>query len=278
MRRVIQTVSLVVCLAVVTEVPRGLLLAAIAVGIGIARTVYAQQPGAPAFDVVSIKRNVTGVVSSTMRPEPNGITGINVTPMRLFRIAYQAADFQILGAPAWFDAERYDVTARTTTAVSPGQLAPLVRSLLADRFGLRVEQGPREVAGFELRVDRANHPGLKPSTEPCSGAPGGPPPGPGGRACFSAIDGEITGRGVPMAMTVRELAGYVRQPIVDRTDLPGVFDYDLRWSEVTAGAPANPDAPPLVTAVREQLGLRLVPARVTIDAYVITAATRPSEN
>ncbi len=43
MRRVLQTVSVVVCLAIATEAPHGLWLAALAAGLGIARTLYAQQ-------------------------------------------------------------------------------------------------------------------------------------------------------------------------------------------------------------------------------------------
>ena len=61
MRRVIQTMWLAVCLAIVVEAPRGLALAALAAGIGIARSVYAQQLQTTTFDAVSsVKRNRSG--------------------------------------------------------------------------------------------------------------------------------------------------------------------------------------------------------------------------
>jgi uncharacterized protein (TIGR03435 family) len=163
-------------------------------------------------------------------------------------------------------------------------LGLLTQALLADRFKLRVERQKRDVAGFELRIDRVGHPGLKSSNEPCSGAPGGRGPSAGRsgdaavRPCFSAATGEIRARGVPLEMAARELAAFVGQPVVDRTGLAGVFDFDLRWSEIAAGRDQAADAPPLVTALREQIGLRLVPSPVAIDAFVITRAERPSEN
>jgi uncharacterized protein (TIGR03435 family) len=80
-----------------------------------------------------------------------------------------------------------------------------------------------------------------------------------------------------MEMVAQQLTAVLQQPVADRTALSGVFDFELRWSP-DATAASSSDAPPLVTAVREQLGLRLMPARVPVDAYVITAARRPDAN
>lgn len=57
MRRIIQSVSLVVCLTVIAEAPRGLALAAIVAGLGIARTLYVGTPAAPAFDIEAAERS-----------------------------------------------------------------------------------------------------------------------------------------------------------------------------------------------------------------------------
>jgi uncharacterized protein (TIGR03435 family) len=242
----------------------------------------AAQGPEPRFDVVSVKRNTTGAAASSLRPEPNGLVGTNVTAMRLFRVAYQAATFQLLDAPGWFDADRYDVAARTAEPATPAELGRMVRGLLADRFGLRVETARRAVSGYELRSERIPNDRLKTADRPCRLAdPTQPlPPASASRppACFSAIDGELLAHGVTMAMLAQELTAFMQQPVVDRTGLTGVVDFELRWSPVGPEAAASSDAPPLVTAIREQLGLRLVPAKVEIDAYVITAAHRPDEN
>jgi uncharacterized protein (TIGR03435 family) len=260
MRRVIQTVMLVVCLALATS---------------------AQQVEAPHFDVVSIKRNTSGAPNSSIRPDVNGVTATNVTTRRLLRLAFQVADFQIVDGPSWFDSEHYDVIGRAAGAVPTADLAPMVRALLEDRFGVRAERTSLPVAGFELRLDRAGHPGLKPSDQPCTITPN-PPPSTGAtqapqRACLSTFAGEMSAQGVTGELLARQLTAIARQPVVDRTGLTGAYDFDLRWRPDTIGGepPPDPNAPPLVTAVREQLGLRLVAARPVVDVYVITAAHRP---
>ena len=65
---------------------------------------------------------------------------------------------------------------------------------------------------------------------------------------------------------------------IDRTELAGVYSIDLRWSpDNSAGLPA--DAPPeIITAVREQLGLRLQAATAPTEVLVIDSAERPEEN
>jgi hypothetical protein len=57
MRRILQTVSVVACLAVAAGAPRGLLLAAVAAGLGIARSVYTQQAVEQRFDFASGRSN-----------------------------------------------------------------------------------------------------------------------------------------------------------------------------------------------------------------------------
>jgi uncharacterized protein (TIGR03435 family) len=69
--------------------------------------------------------------------------------------------------------------------------------------------------------------------------------------------------------------------IVDRTGLPGRFEFTLRFAPPAAG-PANsdaPDAPPLLfTALQEQLGLRLDTTRAPVNTLVIDHIERPTEN
>ena len=85
----------------------------------------------------------------------------------------------------------------------------------------------------------------------------------------------------------RLMSGWVsdHRPVEDRTGLTGNFDIDLDW---TPDQPLPADAPPLLsadpngaglfTALREQLGLRLEPAKNSIDIVVVDYAERPTEN
>ena len=245
-------------------------------------TVIAQEPAGRRFAVVSIKRNLSSDGASTLRPEPNGVVGINVTPIRLVRAAYQVAEFQVVDAPGWFTSERYDVTARTSEPASMAEIGPMLRTLLAERFGLRIVQRRQESRVLELQLDRDRRLGLTASAQPCAlvqakDAPLVATPSRTTPACFSSTTGSLIGRGVTTEMLAQELTRRLEQFVVDRTALSGAFDLELRWAPDTgAAAPgATTDLPPLVTAVREQLALRLVPARGPVEVYVIETASRP---
>jgi uncharacterized protein (TIGR03435 family) len=70
---------------------------------------------------------------------------------------------------------------------------------------------------------------------------------------------------------------------VDRSTLQGTYDVDMKWTpELASSAPLDPAVPPppdgpsLFTAVREQLGLRLEPARAEVPVLVIDGAQMPT--
>jgi uncharacterized protein (TIGR03435 family) len=194
----------------------------------------------------------------------------------------RVADFQIVDMPGWFTTARYDVTARSAGPVSIDQVGTMVKALLADRFGLRITLQRRDSPVLELRVD-GDRSRLKTSPQPCGLVQAAKvsaitpvtsstiPP------CFSSIAGSMVARGVTTAMVAQELTRRLERFVVDRTGLTGAYDFDLMWTPdgPAAADAAGADLPPLVTAVREQLGLRLVPARAPVDVYVVEAATRP---
>lgn len=95
----------------------------------------------------------------------------------------------------------------------------------------------------------------------------------------------------PLKILVDRLAQDNRLPIVDRTGLSGLFDLSLTYSSsgLTAAPPGSagqsplsadvaPGAATLVEALRDQLGLRLEPERVTVGVLVIDALERPAPN
>ena len=75
------------------------------------------------------------------------------------------------------------------------------------------------------------------------------------------------------------LAGYVGNRlgriVVDRTGLAGSYDFVLEWA-----AEETPDGavPGLITALRNQLGLRIEPQKAPVEVLVIDSIGRPSEN
>jgi uncharacterized protein (TIGR03435 family) len=89
------------------------------------------------------------------------------------------------------------------------------------------------------------------------------------------------------------LQRYVGSPIIDKTDLTGLFDFTLRFSQeglVNAdGMPlASPDnviprglvidrAPILFTAIQE-LALKLEPAKGPVEVLVVDSVEKPTAN
>jgi hypothetical protein len=67
----------------------------------------------PAFEVVSIKPNRSGTSGWLLAPQPGGRVIAENVPLRaLILAAYQLQGFQLLGAPSWLDADRFDVAAK----------------------------------------------------------------------------------------------------------------------------------------------------------------------
>jgi uncharacterized protein (TIGR03435 family) len=84
-----------------------------------------------------------------------------------------------------------------------------------------------------------------------------------------------------MELLAMQLSRPVGRPVTNNTGLVGGFDYDLRW----APEPIVPDAgilrestPSLFTALEEQLGLKLVPARGPVQVLVIDSVSQPTAN
>jgi uncharacterized protein (TIGR03435 family) len=256
----------------------------VAVVVIVTGALMAQQPEAPSFDAVSIKVNRSGAQGGSSRGQPGRYVGVNVTLMRMIRLAYRPIeDFD--GGPDWKDRDHFDVEASSGAYPSQSQMLAMLRTMLADRFKLRAHTETRALPVYELRVARADGrlgPSLTRVADACPPpAPPGAPPAAAGaappiRCGFMVQDGVLKGMGT-LANAASELMVAGRHT-VDRTGLAGVYSIDLRWSpDNSAGLPA--DAPPeIFTASREQLGLRLQAATAPTEVLVIDSAERPEEN
>jgi uncharacterized protein (TIGR03435 family) len=162
----------------------------------------------------------------------------------------------------------------------------MMRSLLADRFRLKVRSDSRELPVYALVVARTDGrlgPGLRRRAEgECEQAVvrGGPPPDPTGPTPLCGflaanVQGNLSYRGVPISALTRPGALTRDRIVVDRTKLSGIFDIDLAPAPPdVAGNPA--DVPFVFTAVQEQLGLKLEPGKALVEVIVIDHAEKPT--
>ncbi len=286
----------------------------------VAAQVQAQStPQRAAFEVASIKLNKNcGAGAVLPRISPGGITLPCLSVRILIRLAYSAfngADLnarlmQVLNGPGWIDTDRYDISAKPEAKASAAEMAPMLQTLLEDRFNLKVHKEPRDTPVYELTVAEQN-PKLRPSKDgDCipidltnlSGArpkPGDPAPNycGGGRARMSGDVMSADWVGITMAeLAGRMLPAYVDRPVVDRTGLTGRFNVHLEFvpprpvgpiflngQEMPAPAPgaeapAEPSGPSIFTALQKQLGLKLSPGKDPLDVIVVDRVERPSEN
>jgi len=234
-----------------------------------------------AYDVVSIRPSEPGAYNRWHRMTTDGIS-MGMSLKALIMAAYSVqTEAQMSGLPGWTVNAQFDVEAKMDpdTEASLAKL-PLdeqtkqrwlmLQALLVDRFGLKVHHETRELPAYRLLIAKG---GLKmqiTSPKETGGVNGG--------------RGQITARGIPMESLVLILSGWAGRTVVDKTGLTGRYDMDLRWTPDDAVGPSQApgtsldSGPSFFTAVQEQLGLKLEPAREPMDTIVIDHVEAPSAN
>jgi uncharacterized protein (TIGR03435 family) len=230
-------------------------------------------PSRPQFDVVSIKPNDAPERHRAMLFMPRGgLRCIDYTLKDLIRLGWDVRDFQIRSGPKWLDTDRYNIEANPADPLRPTaddrqRLGLMVQSLLADRFGLKVHRETREERVYFLTVAK-NGTTLRRMGDDLDQ-----------QTSMHDSKGHLFATKINMPILGRNLAGIVGVPVIDRTDLMGVYDIQLEWNaDDNAQAPDATSAPSLFTAVQEQLGLKLESGRGPVEILVVDAAEKASAN
>jgi uncharacterized protein (TIGR03435 family) len=177
----------------------------------------------------------------------------------------------------------------------------MLQSLLEDRFRLKTHREIKELPVFALVSDRGGFKLPSPRDGVCvdsaagdaavewaggrMAVPGELPPAKGRCGSVVATLGQLRGGKVAMSELVRVLSLVLDRTVLDRTGSTALFDVQLDFvaDETT---PAMPPPPPgsgtsgisIVQALRDQLGLRLEPAKGPVELIVVDQAERPSAN
>ncbi len=253
----------------------------------IAAPAFSQQPPTYTYDAVVIRPNTSASGSSHVSIHAGSYNGQNVSLKTLLINAYdlQTAD-QLIGLPGWAAGAHYNVTAKVDaeTALHFKDLDharfeaaqhQASQILLAERFGLKVHHETRELPEYAL-VQAKGGSKLKPGDELGPKAGG-----------VHTSNHTLTAAAVRMEELTAFLAQQVHRSVVDRTGLTGKFDLALVWSPDDAPAAttdaattdaAADKAPGLLTALQEQMGLRLEAMKGPVDTIVIDQITQPTEN
>ena len=282
------------------------------IGVLFAASVMWGQPKRLEFEVASVK-----AVEATADPRVRVGVQIDGSQVHLnsaslkdaVRYAYQVKFYQVTG-PGWLAGERFDISAKLPDGATREQVPEMFKSLLEDRFELKVHREQKEMSVYAMIVLPG---GMKmkevpPDPGSTDGAPravqvagqGGPEGvnlsyGPG--SYFKFADNKIEGRKLAMTNFVDVLGRFVDRPLVDETKLTGRYDMDVTLTEndynamlIRSAIAAGVQLPPQVLQYLDSadgslgfalkpLGLKLETKKAPVDVVVVDSILkRPTEN
>jgi uncharacterized protein (TIGR03435 family) len=244
----------------------------------------------PAYDTVSIRENKGDSHMMRVMNKANGFECTNLPVVSLIANAYRVRQDLISGLPEWAASAHFDVNAKvadedlaTFKKLSDRQRDEMLLAMLQDRFKLQAHKETPTLPIFDLVVDKGG-PKFTESTAtpPTPGEPFDPNSKVRHAGSMMMGAGRLSVTGVPMQSLSNQLAYSVGKTVVDKTGLTGKYDFELRWTPEgktnstdngTDEAPAD-----IFTALREQLGLKLVPSKGPVETLVVDHIEKPSEN
>ncbi len=217
--------------------------------------------------------------------DPTRVDYHNASLSDLICKAYGVESYQIEG-PDWLQRERYEIAATVAPGSTEEQFHLMLRNLLAERLKVQLHRDQKQMDGYSLTVEKGGtklkaHIETPPEDNPQSfgsktdrdGYPVIPREGlaeANGRARMKLPD-------VGIEMIASMLSLQLRSPVNNQTGMSGKYDLDLFWS--TRPPDVDDNGPDLVTAVRDQLGLKLERKKMPVDVLVVDHAEKtPTAN
>lgn len=223
----------------------------------------------------------------------------------------------VRGLPSWASSIRDTIEAETSNPAANGpddgrspaykiMMGPMLRSLLDERFHLKIHRETEQVPMYALTVAK-NGLKIKPAQkgsciEPDPALPEPPwPPAPNQKpTCHSISNGKNNRNGanwsfdyvgVGFDQLAAQLAANLDRYVVDKTDATELFTFHLEFErDENAPGPALPSgllpanehdvlpAGPSIFSALEQLGLKLEPIKGAHGFIAVDDVQRPSEN
>jgi uncharacterized protein (TIGR03435 family) len=223
------------------------------------------------YDVITIKPNKTGSGSSGSDSRDDHYHAGNVSLKTLLQQVSGIQEDQISGIPGPIDSARFDIDAKVVDfdadvlkKMTSEQRRVMLLPLLSERFQLKTHIETKILPVYELVVLKGG-PKFKPSADQTKH----------GGGSTSISNTALKAHDLPMVSFAKTLAGQIHRPVIDKTGLPGNFDLTVTWS---SDEHPDTDAPSIFTAIQEQLGLKLVPAKGPVDTLVVDHVEMPTEN
>jgi uncharacterized protein (TIGR03435 family) len=247
-----------------------------------ARGAHGQTADAPTkplqWDVISVKSMAADKCAAAgggVAWLKDGLSASCVPVGFVVQVAYQLFDqTRIVGLPEWArdSSHLYAIEARVggedAAAFSKLDHEDKLRMLqpaLADRFQMKAHKEARETSAYDLVVAKSGQK-LKATT------------GEGGSNPRLAPTGSVKWANAPLTNLIWLLSAETGRPVVDKTGLTGKYDFTLEFTPAARAGKDDSGRPSVFTALEEQLGLKLVPAKEPVDVLVIDSIEQPGAN
>ena len=178
------------------------------------------------------------------------ISAKNCSVSELVNVAYGFSYARTILPPA-LPREHFDVMSTVT-----GGYSELLKKELKTRFHLTAHAETRPADVLLLKVQNPNPPGLKPHS------------GTGGISSWVGGNRKTTIRNQQFDGFFNDIESRIGRPVINETGLAGKYDIEIQWRPRTGES----DKDAYVRALREQLGLELVPATQPIEMLVVEEA------
>jgi uncharacterized protein (TIGR03435 family) len=236
--------------------------------------------GQARFDVASVKQ-----LDQSLQPGQNDLSFVGTsgklakiagnrvtlrgTLHTIIATAYGVKGYQITALPPWADSLLYSITATTGGDGSPTQeqIRPMFQSLLADRFQLKLHKDTKELPVYHMTLAPKKSALFKLAD-------------PDEKFSWTLTPGEGTLRSKATKESIGDFVQLVGvsedRPVIDKTGITGDIDYDIMITQPEGRATADDVSRAIVNAVKDQLGIKLEPAKDRIDVLVIENVDKPS--
>jgi uncharacterized protein (TIGR03435 family) len=219
----------------------------------------------PTFEVASIRPVDSCYSPQEVQTTSDSLTVRGRTIAVLLQWAYDTPWFQITG-PEWLRDYCFDVVAKSAAPAGEKQLRLMLRTLMADRFGVKAHFEQKEISVYAMTLAKSGPKFQESSTEGPSEIDRGNP----------VI---LTAHRITIAEVADRIATEAGRPVIDETGLKGRYEIHMDLSPYIAGA-GTAEAGKLdmtgilFTGLQEQLGLKLESRKANVNILVVDRAEK----
>ena len=226
----------------------------------------------PAFEVASITPCKPGTpepaeerMGMVQFTAPGGRFNAKATSLKfLLEWAYGILPSQHTAGPSWMEHDRYDIVAKASGNPDDDQMKLMVRSLIAERFKLKMRRETREAPAIVISLGKSA-PKLFPPKEGEKYSIGMTPQV---SADQKTTSWHVVATRFSFARLNETFSRLLERVIVNRTGMEGDFDFALDFvADENRPNPLDPSM--IIAAMQTQLGLAVKAQREPVDFFVI---------